>query len=660
VRRRTRWGSLAGLLAVIATLALAGPASAHAGLQSSDPEAGAVLTEAPPSVTLSFTEPPDLDLSSIQVFNAAGQEIATGDLIEGSIPRSLQTELSADLPDGVYTVSWAVVSEADGHGSAGAFAFGVGVDPGTGPVPNVPTQETPAPSGLSIASKIALYVGIVLAIGTAVAGLWTMPGELPARRSLSIIAGALGAVGAVGMLVAEGRTLGVSLDELLSSTTGRNYLWLLGTAGFLLVCSLAAGFTTSREPLVLMGLAAVTVAIARATGGHAAAAIPSWPQELAQTVHIGAVGVWIGGFIPILLLLRAKRLAGEEPPTTEVARFSRSAGWAVLVVVLTGGIRVVDEAGGIGAVRDLVFDTSYGTTLVVKVALVAGLIVLGALNRRRSIPRLASGDGLLSRVMTVEAVGALLVLSATGLLTGLNPEPVPPAPPQRPPAIVADGSDFATTMRVRLTASPGTPGPNDFDVRVTDYDSGEDVVATAVQLTFEPVGRPQVNASSLDLRQSGSGSWIGEGTQLSLAGVWNVTALVQAGSKGTEIPMTLVTATPGSTQQVVATLDGPDIVTTTLTTGQSIQAYVDPGTAGPNDVHVTAFDEQGEELPLSEVLVIVTPQGGDPQSLEAKRLTPGHFSAPAELDPGSLQVVIVAVGKDGSVLQASFDQTIGT
>ena len=67
----------------------------------------------------------------------------------------------------------------------------------------------------------------------------------------------------------------------------------------------------------------------------------------------------------------------------------------MLVVVLTGGIRVVDEAGGIGAVRDLIFDTSYGTTLVVKVALVAGLIGLGALNRRRSIPRLASGEHLL-------------------------------------------------------------------------------------------------------------------------------------------------------------------------------------------------------------------------------------------------------------------------
>ncbi len=167
--------------------------------------------------------------------------------------------------------------------------------------------------------------------------------------------------------------------------------------------------------------------------------------------------------------------------------------------------------------RDLLLDTSYGTTLIVKVSLVAVLIGLGALNRRRSIPRLTTDGRLLSRVLTVEAAGAVIVLAATALLTGLNPEP--PAAPSRPdPAsISATGADFATTLRVRLTAAPGTPGPNDFDVRVMDYDSGEDAVATGVSLTFEPVGRPGINSSQLELRQNGVGR-VGRRGHAALAG----------------------------------------------------------------------------------------------------------------------------------------------
>ena len=191
-------------------------------------------------------------------------------------------------------------------------------------------------------------------------------------------------------------------------------------------------------------------------------------------------------------------------------------------------------------------------------------------------------------------------------------------------------------MRVQLTGVAGDPGTERLrrQGHRLRFRRGQSSRPPSSSPSSRSAGR-RSTAAPLDLQQGGAGSWIGDGTQLSLAGVWNVTALVQTGSKGTEIPMTLVTATPGSTQQVVPTQDGPDIVTTTLATGQSIQAYVDPGTAGTNDVHITAFDEGGEELPLSDVLVVVTPEGGDLQVLDAQRLTPGHFSAPGEFEPAT-------------------------
>ncbi len=103
-------------------------------------------------------------------------------------------------------------------------------------------------------------------------------------------------------------------------------------------------------------------------------------------------------------------------------------------------------------------------------------------------------------------------------------------------------------------------------------------------------------------------------------------------------------------------------MTITLAGGLQFQSYIDPGTAGANDVHVTAFDAQGDELPLKDLLVIVTPDGGDPQVLDATLFSPGapgHFSAPADLDAGDWRVDVIATGEDGSVLQGWFDQTIG-
>lgn len=659
---RARRIVIAGIVTGLWLLAPSTTASAHSGLESSDPAEGEVVPSPPALVTMTFTEPPDPALSNVAVLNTAGVSVGSAAAEPGSAPRSLSVALPSDLPDGVYTVSWQVVSEADGHLTAGTFAFGIGVDPATAPAPTLDTATTPDPSALAIAGKIALYIGIVLAIGVAVTGLWIVGPELPGRRGLCLVAGAAAVFGAAVMLIAERATLEVSFDDLLGSSTGTSYRLLLGAAAVLLGCALAAAFTRARLPLVLLGLAGAAAAVVRAMGGHAAASSPALPQELAQSIHMIAVGVWIGGLVPMLLVLRRRK---GGPPIAEARRYSRIAGWAVLVVVLTGITRTIGEAGGIGVARrnlgELLFDTTYGAALMVKVAIVLAVIAVGAFNRYRSIPRLSTGERIMGRVMAIEVVGAVAVLTTTALLTSLNPDlPSAQATPPAPASVAAAGADFATTIRVSLAATPGTPGPNLFRLRVVDYDSGEPAEATAVSLTFEPVGRPEVNPSSLDLRAGEPGTWVGDGSQLSLAGVWNVTALVQSGSRGTEVPMTLVTGNPGGQQETVSQQEGlPDVVTITLSEGVQLQSYVDPGEAGANEVHVTAFDASGSELPLADLVLVATPSQGSPEALDANRLTPGHFSAPADLDGGEWRFDIVATDEDGGVLQGSYEQTIG-
>src|SRR5581483_7205823 len=167
--------------------------------------------------------------------------------------------------------------------------------------------------------------------------------------------------------------------------------------------------------------------------------------------------------------------------------------------------------------------TSFGVALLVKLGLVAAVVALAVVNRRRAG----------SRSLAAEAAVAACVFAATGVLAGLAPsrsvaEAGRPAAAAAP--VVVTGSDFATSVRVRLSVSPGTVGVNRFDLSVVDYDTRQPVEATAVTLRAQPVDRHDIPVGTLPLTKVGPGRWQATGTALSLDGRWRVTvALDKAG-----------------------------------------------------------------------------------------------------------------------------------
>ena len=103
----------------------------------------------------------------------------------------------------------------------------------------------------------------------------------------------------------------------------------------------------------------------------------------------------------------------------------------------------------------------------------------------------------------------------------------------------------------------------------------------------------------------------------------------------------------------------PTIVTFTMTDGAQLQYYADPGEAGPNQLHLTALDADGLELPLASAAIVVTPAGGTPELVDVERFSPGHFVANIPLEAGDWHVDLVATTKDGASLTGAYDQTIG-
>ena len=325
-------------------------------------------------------------------------------------------------------------------------------------------------------------------------------------------------------------------------------------------------------------------------------------------------------------------------------RFSKLAAPVLGLVAVTGLSRALHLAGGWKGL----LDSSYGRFLDVKVALFFGLVLLGALNRYRVVPALAGGvrrlDGL-RRNVRGEVVLAACILAVTAVLSQLPPgrfvvEQATARPPA-PPSVQVEGSDFATSVRVNLTVSPGTPGPNAFTAKVTDYDSGEDWPATRVALRFTPRDQPDVGTSTLDLTRSGDGLWRGQGSQLSLAGRWVVAGLIEGSGPAVTVPMELQARAAPQQVRVSEVPGQPTLYTVTLAAGGTLQGYIDPGRPGPNTVHFTFFNPGGDEQPTDKARARMTTSAGS-EALTLIRLGPGHFAANIDLEPGRVSFTIDA------------------
>lgn len=133
---RIRLWAAGTIVAVLAVLASAAPASAHDQLISSNPAIDAQLTTAPAQVTLRFSADVLDTGAAIIVVDADGKDHVSGAVaIDGP-------DVSAalgELPVGGYQVRWRVVS-SDGHPISGIVPFTVG---DAAPLP-LPTAAAPA------------------------------------------------------------------------------------------------------------------------------------------------------------------------------------------------------------------------------------------------------------------------------------------------------------------------------------------------------------------------------------------------------------------------------------------------------------------------------------------------------------------------------------
>lgn len=227
---------------------------------------------------------------------------------------------------------------------------------------------------------------------------------------------------AAGMAGSAAAAADLATEEavLFATSFGQAWCWHLGFAVVLVSLGAAprrhwqAASATGAALLLLVSLGWV----GHATEGEGAVRAA---HVINQMVHLTAAGLWLGGLVPLgLLLARARRPDGSAYAALACAalpHFSQIGYTAVALLALSGAVNSVFLVGSIEAL----FGTPYGRLLALKIALFLAMVGLALVNRFRLMPRLrdaaaapAALRAIYGSVVTEQAIGiAILAVVAT-------------------------------------------------------------------------------------------------------------------------------------------------------------------------------------------------------------------------------------------------------
>ena len=392
---------------------------------------------------LTFSENLDPGFTQIRVFDAQGLELAHDTARVAADARHVELTVQSAVA-GTYTIAWFIRAQ-DGDTSNGTSPLTIG-DAGD-PAAMLPPLNARDPawqppmtwqmSALSSFLRWLNYLGAALSAGAVFFGLLIWPAARPAALPdavdrhvssvlRSVLLAGLGTLFLTNILLIllqvgnlqtallqpvdsaspiplppstySRSTAGAVLGQVLVTYSG--VVWIARVA---LVVGLAAlawrmGPLGTGRPRVwaIAGVGAAALLLTISLTGHAAV-IPqaSWAVPLDWS-HLLAMGTWLGGLLPLLLVLRALRGAPSAAAGGRlvVARFSRVALTAVAYLALTG------VGAALLHVRRpaLLGETLYGVVLDTKLLFVAALVGMGALNRYVLIPRLRAADAPAGRL----------------------------------------------------------------------------------------------------------------------------------------------------------------------------------------------------------------------------------------------------------------------
>jgi len=530
-------------LALLAAVAV--PALAHGELLRSVPEANAMLDRSPAQVELFFSEPLEPSFSRISVFNANGVQVDVGDSrVDANDPTRLRVSIRS-LPDGVYTVSWQVLSNVDGHVTSGAFPFAVGQVDAAALAAEQASRTVKLLPGEVVARWLS-YLALAILTGGLffVLLVWqpvyqavqtetniTLSGWTPWQHLARIALLLLLPAQVLGLFVQAGQISGVEMAAPWNPAAGQilfatryGTLWIGRLA---LALTLVGLWPANRARRWFAIGVALLLPLTLSLGSHAAAEPQPILPVLADWLHLLAASVWVGGliyFVAGLWTIREFEPVMRTRLTARlIPRFSALALLSVGTLALSG---VYATSLRIGALEHLT-GTWYGRSLLIKLFIFLPMVMLGAINLFNTSPAMkraaqAGNAALITRfhrLISSEVTLGAAVLLSVGVLTALPPPQVAASAP------TFDLSAEVDDLSLKLNITPGRVGVNTFTTYVT---AGRQPVVNAkeVALRFTPK-TTNVPPSEAQLIGQGNGQYTIKGSYLSLPDTWQVQVVVR-------------------------------------------------------------------------------------------------------------------------------------
>ena len=472
-------------------------------------------------VIVYFSEPVELNFSTIKVLDNNGNQIDNKDTDYYQDEKSLIVTTSP-LEDGVYTVTTKVLSKIDGHLVPSAFLFAVGdvvIDPKL--LDNQSSAEL-----IFFPEAGARFPGIVgqtIVLGVIIASLiiWGTQNKQLIKEELeqieithhqkfmSITGIGLMLIFISNILMIAIQTVRLETSPIEAIQTNFGSIWLIRMAITIILLGIWFGLdrkkNLTKKTQIPMLIAMLALIATSSLIGHGAASGET-PALILDYIHNLVAAVWIGGifyFVFTLLptLSQLKEINREKMSLVLIPRFSIAFIISIGIVVITGPTLMWFLESDVG----LITESVYGQLIMLKIAIAVVMIGLGGFfqfrvqkNAEKNFQsQKFSVHKKLKRLLKVDAALGIILLGVVALLTNGT---LPAGEIQNVDAQeIIYGfktTEFTENAKFDIQISPFSSGINTILVKVSDFDNNPIYDSNQIKVK---IANPSKNISPIEI-----------------------------------------------------------------------------------------------------------------------------------------------------------------